>query len=289
MADEQSQMNNARSQDAWLVATVALGAIVAVSLVAVFLVIFLSKAPSQVPASINNSTTNNFDLPSKTDKTGLQRTVAGDGAANSASLRRAPLNRSDPDSPPFTKLDANAPRVYLRMHAAPVGGASTRGPLPMPVRYVADSSGQVGDVYASVPGSGVDNPAFSYLPDKNYSDTVVRGAALELSFSQARKTSTWGPYRAPKDFQFFAAKVKTRNTGRVALAFHPDDFEIRDNEGLRYLPANEILDRFFGKELAPGATSEFDLAFLVPAEAPVATLLAKVLGGGVVQARLDAR
>lgn len=280
MADDQSQMSQGRSHDAWLVGAVALGAILAVSVVAVALVVLLGpKAPQALPA-INNSTTNNFQLPSKGEAS----------APNQPSTqRKTALNRADPSSPPFSKLSSNAPRVYLRLQAAPIGAGSTQGPLPMPVRYSTDAQGRVGGIYASVPGGGADEAAFSYLPDKVFADARVQAAALELSLSELRKTSTWGPYRAPKDFQFFAVKVAARNPGRAPLQFNADDFEVRDSDGLRYLPTKELLDRFFAGSLAPSGSASFEVAFLVPAEAPLSALQARVPGGGVVQAKLNAR
>ena len=70
------------------------------------------------------------------------------------------------------------------------------------------------------------------------------------------------------------------NLAKAALSLDPDTFEVRDSEDMRYLANPELLSATFPQQPMPGGSqASFEIAFLVPADASLASLATLQPGG----------
>src|SRR5262249_7631956 len=140
------------------------------------------------------------------------------------------------------------------------------------VRYSPDIHSNVAAVFAAKEPPKAD-PRFSYSPDVAFAESGSRGKSLDLQLSNPRKTSAVDGYRAPKDFQFFSAKLSMKNQGAQPVALRLDDLEVHDADGVRYLANPELLVGAWPEPtLGAGAEAQLELSFLVPESSPLTEL-----------------
>lgn len=206
--------------------------------------------------------------------------------------RQIALTRMDPPSPPSPSPQptADPKRVFFRMRADPNSQYVGVKPLPMPIRYSPDLHGKVSEVYASRETAKPDTERFSYSPDVAFTESGVRGSALDIQLSAPRKTSSVDGFRAPKGFQFFTAKFRVSNQGSQPAVLKVDDFEIHDSEGVRYLANPElVIGTWPAPSLGAGAEMQAELSFLVPEQSPLKELAVQEAPGQTALVPLQAR
>ena len=325
MADSTSSSTaeGKRSQEFWAVAALGVAAVVCLTLLAVGLVLILSRnggpaASAQPPIQFSNFGNVMGPQPAAVvspgpASEGIHRgdTQSKDQAGREAAMdhtqgalpgqppvplpdwsRRQPaLTRADPPSPPSPQNIINPDKVFFRVRENPASYYQGQKPLPMPVRYDPDAQGKVAQVFASKDAAvAADAERFSYTADVPYADSGIRGQSLDLQLSQPRKTSSVDGFRAPKGFQFFTAKLNLANQGAEPLQLSVDDLEVHDEDGVRYLVNPELV---FGSwpdpALAAGASTQVELSFLVPEEAPLKEMAVQEAPGRVVLVPLQSR
>jgi hypothetical protein len=191
----------------------------------------------------------------------------------------------DPISPPSPATG----QVFFRLRAEPASHYTGNKALPMPVRYSPDIHGNVAAVFASQDSAKAD-PRFSYAPDVAFTESGSRGKSLDLQLSNPRKTSAVDGYRAPKDFQFFSAKLRIANQGSQPVALKLDDLEIHDADGVRYLANPELLVGSWPEpSLGAGAEAQLEVSFLVPEASPLTELAVQEAPGQALLLPLQAR
>ena len=307
-----------RSQEFWAVAALGVAAVVCLSLLAVSLVLILSRnsAPAAAQAPIQFSNFGNVVSPQpvaaaspSAAKDGIHR--GDEQSARAAAMdhtqgalpgqapvplpdwsrRKLALTRADPPSPPSPQNIINPDKVFFRVRENPASYYQGQAPLPMPIRYAPDAQGKVAQVFAAKDAAATaDADRFSYTADVPYSDSGIRGESLDLQLTQPRKTASVDGFRAPKGFQFFTAKLSLANQGAQPLHLSVDDLEVHDEDGVRYLVNPELV---FGSwpdpALAAGASTQVELSFLVPEEAPLKEMAVQEAPGHVVLVPLQSR
>jgi hypothetical protein len=308
-----------RSQEFWAVAALGVAAVVCLTLLAVALVLILSRnsTPAAAPqAPIQFSNFGNIVGPQPV--AAVSPSAVNDGihrgdeqSARAAAMdhtqgalpgqapvplpdwsrRKLALTRADPPSPPSPQNIINPDKVFFRVREDPASYYQGQKPLPMPIRYAPDAQGKVAQVFATKDApAATDAGRFSYTADVPYADSGIRGQSLDLQLSEPRKTSSVDGFRAPKGFQFFTAKLSLANQGSQPVQLSVDDLEVHDEDGVRYLVNPELV---FGSwpdpSLAAGASTQVELSFLVPEEAPLKEMAVQEAPGRVVLVPLQSR
>jgi hypothetical protein len=256
----------------WAIAGVAAAALACISLVSVGLVLVLRQGG---PATVNaNPVINIHPSPAPA---GIVRPA--EPAPAQAQAQRAVAQEPPPGQ---AGLPTPASRVPLRVREQVFAPGTGKSPLPMPVRYRADTQGRVEGVFASRQDANA--PA---APDRSYADSGTSGAQMELQLLQPRSTQALKGYRAPQGFSFFTGRVQLRSRAAQALALDLGAFEVRDNDGAAYL-ANPELSAPLPPELAPGQMAEVELSFLVSDQAGLSALVLQT-GGAPLQIPLARR
>jgi hypothetical protein len=281
-----SSVNRPDRQVVWL-AVAAMACLLLLALAALGMAFFLNHSQP----SINNSTTitsleKTQPAPAASPAPLERPQRPGDAAQAPASRMSQPLtgvpdklpdgSSQQPvraDKPPHYETLLPATKVLFRVREQPDGPQNMRGPVPFRVRaYMPAADGTVADVAASKPQGG-DEDQYSYLPDQAFKPSSAKSGGISVEVLNPRKSSVVNDLRAPKDFQFLVAELRVKNLGKKPLNLDPDAFEVRDDQDLRYLANPELLSSSFPQQpMDPGEKASFQIAFLVPADAPLSSL-----------------
>ena len=272
-----------RGSELWVLAALAAAGLLCVCGLAVALVLILGKG-SAAPANQANPVINigvpaapaapaKVETPSRPP---AQRDAAQDVRATalplggSSQIRRSKdVVRAETQAPPSPAFPHENPigfpggkRVYLRVRTVGDSDYNGRQALPMPVRYSPDATGKVVKVFASAAPAG--GPADLAPPVQTFADNSATQAGWGLALSNAHATPTLDGYRSPDGFRFFTARVRATNQSQSPADLQADRFEVRDNDGVRYLSNPELNAGFPQDVLAPGGRADLTLSFLVP-------------------------
>jgi hypothetical protein len=305
MAEEPSSSSSVpsprRGQEFWAIVTLGVTALICFGLMAIGLALIFSRGAAP---SINNSTVVNAAGPATAPAltpTGIRRPSEPSeqmapalpgaklgGLPAQGVQRKIAITRADPPSPPSPPT-TDPRRVYFRVRSQPAGLFPSNDAPPMPVRYAPDMRFNVAAVYAS-PEPEKKDERFSYTPDVVFTESGTRGQSLDLQLTQPRKTAAVDGYRAPKGFQFFTAKLHVGNQGAQPVALKVDDLEVHDAEGVRYLANPELVVGVWpSPSLAPKASLDVEISFLVPEESPLKELAVQEAPGQTALVPLQAR
>lgn len=271
-------------QDVWVLAALAGTALVCISALAVALVLILGRqnAGSAGPQNMGNPVINigalapggaSIQRPSEPAKPQAVRSSAQDsvqpalpGMLSTAATgkREKQLIRAETSAVPAPSFPT--PVVvskYKQRGDAPSLYTGDRA-LPMPIRYAPEAAAparatQAQVVFGKAPDAGV-----TPLPaDQLYIESGVHAGALNVQLSHPRKTMVGGAYRAPQGFWFFTADIHLDNQGAKPVAVAPLNFELHDAEGARSMGLPEWSTGLPDAPLAPGASADGTLSFLV--------------------------
>lgn len=275
-------------QETWVLAIVASAGLVCVSLVAVALVLILKQGGPLPAASQPTQTANpviNVQLapppaptpgitrPSEPAKPQANRGAAEDlfahavpGKLETTGGRLERVDQQVNNDAAKATLPAPDKKVFLRVRGEVPAPQSGKAPLPMPLRYRADATGNVNQVFASRLSANTPLP-----PDKLYGESGAAGAQWDVQLSEAKATYAVDGFRAPEGFVFFTATLQLRAKGS-AVAPDLGAIEVRDSEGTAYLP-NPELSGALPTNYAAGQESKSGLAILVSEQAPLVSLV----------------
>jgi hypothetical protein len=310
-----------RQQELWVVAGLAVAALICVSGLAIALVVLLGRsqgasAPIQIsnignsaPAAVEPAPRTapaaaaGIQRPYEPAKPQADRVSAMDRSQPAlpgvlatptitSGQRKVALTRADPASPPSPNIEPTPdPRkVFFRVRADAASLYRGEKALPMPVRYNADAQGRVKGVFAAREAAGPDAAKFSYAQDVPFVEAGVRGQSLDVQLGTPRKTAAVDGFRAPKEFQFFTAKLTIANQGTQAVPLSVGNVEVCDTDGVCYLANPELVVGAWPEApLAPGAQIAAELSFLVPESSPLKELSVQEGPGQSARVPLQAR
>ena len=230
--------------------------------------------------AINNGSNNQGALPAQETRPVTNSSPAS-GIVSSANRAPAAVNRmaapSGAQVPAYYATLNPVSKVQFRVRGLPGGPVNMKGPVPFRMRqYQAAADGRVVTVYADKPvvGQKDADAVYSFLPDVSFSPSASKGKGISVNVVAPRKSAMVNGLRAPKGYQFLVAELLVSNFGSESLALDPEAFEVRDKEDISYLVNPELLGAGFPRQPLPGgAQASFQIAFLVPADATLVSLV----------------
>lgn len=282
---------SAKPSETWVLAMVAAAALACISLVAVALVLILRSGGPRggeqptvnfAPVITGNGVvsappaaapTPGITRPAEPAKPQANRGAAEDlfahavpGKLETSGGRVERVDQQVNNDAAKGALPAPDKKVFLRVRGEVPAPQLGRAPLPMPVRYRADATGNVDQVFASRLSADTPLP-----PDTLYGETGAAGAQWDLQLTDVKATHAVDGFRAPEGFVFFTATMQLRAKGS-AVAPDLGSIEVRDAEGTAYLP-NPELSGALPTNFAAGQQSSSGLAVLVSEQAPLSALV----------------